>query len=55
MGLIDQKKSSKKYWPKDFSDRGNLKLIKGELERERVIVFHEDLLRENYPFYDLKR
>lgn len=48
MGLIDQNRSSKKYWPKDFSDRGQLKLLRGELQPERIIVFDEQLLDEKY-------
>ena len=37
MGLLSEKKPSNEYTPKDFSDAGKLKLLKGKLGSEIVI------------------
>ena len=52
LGLIDPLKSSKNYWPRDFSNAGKLEILQGgSLENERVIIFDEQLLRCDYPYF----
>ena len=35
LGLLDPEKSATQYWPKDFSDKGNLNMRNGALDAER--------------------
>jgi hypothetical protein len=37
MGLLSRRKPSNEYTPRDFSEEGRLKLLKGRLGRERII------------------
>ena len=37
MGLLSDKKPSNEYTPKDFSDEGKLKLLKGKLQKEVTV------------------
>lgn len=41
LGLLEHKKSSTQYWPKDFSDHEGLQILNGALDPEREIVFED--------------
>lgn len=47
VGLLDEKKSSGRYWPVDFAEKSGLMLKKGaSLGREQVIILNKHL--KNY-------
>ena len=37
MGLLNKRKPSNEYTPRDFSEEGNLKLLKGRLGKEKIV------------------
>ncbi len=36
------------YIPRNFTEKGDLKLLKGKLSPEFELVFNEDVLKEDY-------
>ncbi len=52
LGLLDPKVSSTQYWPKHFSEKGYIAMLQNSaLDKERVLVFEEEILKENYRGY----
>jgi len=44
VGLLEPKRASSRYWPVDFSQKGELKLSLGAaLEREQIVVLNKHL------------